>query len=389
MVTLRAENPYHACLVCNGEMFYIAGASNLIISGFEFKQEGPGSKPLIMQIAEDSHHIVVENNVFHDTYNNDLLKIGHAPYKIVIRNNIFYNNAYHQHQVDINGGARDIEFTDNILFNDFKGSGRDVIINNPWIVIKTSLHEIAPGTTNHINIRRCIFLNYQSADAAGSFISLGKDGGTHEEFSDICIENCLFLFNSEYKFSGAIQLNRGKNITIRNNTFYGKEPHRHFFLTSHGKSTGNPCGVKIYNNIFASPAGSIGKFSGTDDNNYEGEILDCNLFWNMSSSSNEDFSMWKDKNRIIADPMLPPLEDVILPRWDREKGSFLSGNTTIREEFIRLARMYGAPKKGSKAIGAAKAENAPVDDILGRVRNAWKSRPDIGAFETDGVEVKN
>ena len=57
---------------------------------------------------------------------------------------------------------------------------------------------------------------------------------------------------------------------------------------------------------------------------------------------------------------------------------FLSGNSNIRDEFVRLAMLYGALPGNSAAVDQAEPGYAPSDDILGRARGG---APDMGAFE--------
>jgi fibronectin type 3 domain-containing protein len=91
-----------------------------------------------------------------------------------------------------------------------------------------------------------------------------------------------------------------------------------------------------------------------------------------------------DAEKVIGDPQLPlPVlpDDFIFPRWDNNQKSFLSGNTTIRQEFVRLANTFGVIPSDSSAIDQANPNYAPVDDILGRSRATGGSAPDLGAFE--------
>ncbi len=72
----------------------------------------------------------------------------------------------------------------------------------------------------------------------------------------------------------------------------------------------------------------------------------------------------------------PPASEIVLPRWTGE--AFLSGASSIRQEFIRLVELYGTPDPASPAAGGAVAEEAPPADILDRQRD---SAPDLGALE--------
>ncbi len=84
-----------------------------------------------------------------------------------------------------------------------------------------------------------------------------------------------------------------------------------------------------------------------------------------------------DGHAIVADPFLKTdQKDVVLPRWNGS--AFLSGNTSIRQEFLRLVDLYGKIPTDSPAGGKAEPALAPADDILGRLRGV---QPAVGAYE--------
>jgi len=113
--------------------------------------------------------------------------------------------------------------------------------------------------------------------------------------------------------------------------------------------------------------------------------LDRNLFWNAGNSLPTQGAILPaaDVNRLVADPLLESDQgNVVLPVWDENQHQFMSGNTTIRQEFVRLVNTYGAIPSGSPARDSADAQNMPSDDILGKTRGA---SPDIGCFEYDSA----
>ena len=84
-----------------------------------------------------------------------------------------------------------------------------------------------------------------------------------------------------------------------------------------------------------------------------------------------------DTRRIVANPQLNTNQaGIVLPRWNGT--AFVSGNTTIRQEFVRLVNLYGAIPAGSPGHNQA-------DPALSRRRTtSWATRarvPDVGAFE--------
>jgi hypothetical protein len=109
-------------------------------------------------------------------------------------------------------------------------------------------------------------------------------------------------------------------------------------------------------------------------------VLDNNLYWNGGSAippGNQVNPLVDDSNRVVADPNLNTnYAGLVLPRWNGT--AFLSGNAAIRDEFARLAVLYGALPGNSAAINQADPGNAPSDDLLGRPRGG---APDLGAFE--------
>lgn len=87
--------------------------------------------------------------------------------------------------------------------------------------------------------------------------------------------------------------------------------------------------------------------------------------------------MADDGNALVADPLLHIFQGAItLPRWDGN--AFLSGNGSIREEFVRLVEHTAAGRGQPRQIGAGNPVTAVAIDILGRPRSAT---PDLGAYE--------
>jgi hypothetical protein len=147
--------------------------------------------------------------------------------------------------------------------------------------------------------------------------------------------------------------------------------------------------IFFYNNIWSDPTGTMGsRFLNTyNDVDVSTIVLDHNLFFNDGNPlpTEEVPAPADDPNLIQGDPLLAKdHSDLTLPVWDENQHRFQSGSTTIREEFERLVFAYGAIAAGSPAVGAADPSNMPLDDILGRPRDA---NPDVGAFELIGSDA--
>ncbi len=143
----------------------------------------------------------------------------------------------------------------------------------------------------------------------------------------------------------------------------------------------------IYNNIWSDPTGTmtnrfIDIYGDVDVNSI---VLYNNLFWNADGDLPTHGSVLPadDTGRVVADPELEDnRENIILPVWDETLEQFISGNTTVRQEFERLVFAYGAIPVTSPATDGADGTYMPKDDILGSKRD---SLPDIGCFEYGGI----
>ena len=63
-----------------------------------------------------AENIVLRNNIIHDSYNNDLLKIYNGCKDVLIENNIFYNQGDSEEHIDVNSVV-DVTIQGNIFFN--------------------------------------------------------------------------------------------------------------------------------------------------------------------------------------------------------------------------------------------------------------------------------
>ncbi len=396
-VTVRSETPYQAILQHNNIVLtaYVNGeVRGITIEGFEIRHSGDGSDPLVFHIDGNGdgsvHHITIRNNILHDSYNNDILKVNNATHDILIEGNIFYNQTGHDEHIDINS-VEDVIVQDNIFMNDYAGSGRT---NNndtgSFIVIKDSNGNSDAYTGNdRVTVRRNVFLNWEGSTGS-NFVLIGEDGQDFFEARHVLVENNLMLGNANNTMRAAFGVEGSRDVTFRNNTVVGDLPALAFAMRLNREIDNLVLeNINFYNNIWADPTGTMGAESGAgaDRNDFSDTpsadtnsfIIDNNLYWNGGSPIPEDggelINYTDDTNRTVANPQLGAQAGLILPRWTGAQ--FADGSDTIREAFERLVSLYGTPASGSAVIDNANAGNAPTDDILGNPR----AIPDIGAVE--------
>jgi hypothetical protein len=387
----RSATPYAAVLEHDDTVVDIDGGRNITIEGFELRHDGPstpGSAYVAIVDRRDetwSERITFRDNIFHDSHGDDLLKIHNGVRFATVENNVFYNQGKDEQHIDVNS-VTDVVVQDNVFFNDFASSGRDS--DTPvkhFIVVKDS-NEDDDGLegSERITIRRNVFLNWQGDSEA--FVKIGNDGKPYHEARDVLVESNLVVGNSSFEADAAFGVRGARDVTFNNNTVVGDLPGRAFAYRIHVTDE-NPDNddIRFTNNIWSDPTGTMGsdgddgdnRFSNVDDSTVSGLVNDNNLYWNgdepipPSSSSSLD-----DPRGIVADPELPGDDaEVTLPYWTGSR--FPSGNTTIRDEFVRLVETHGAIPTTSPAVDAADPQTAADRDILGRQRDA----PDIGAYE--------
>ena len=113
--------------------------------------------------------------------------------------------------------------------------------------------------------------------------------------------------------------------------------------------------------------------------------IDNNLYFNgpdvIPEDSFETVNYTDDTSRILADPLLPENDSLVIPRWTETISRVADGSLTIREAFDRMVGLYAIPAAGSPVVGAADPSNSPSDDILGNLRLTGDYDCDMGAYQ--------
>ncbi len=405
-VNVRSEIPYLAVLQNDDRVITAytepGGVNGITVEGFEIRHSGPGAEPLVIHIDGGGNgsvnNITLRNNVMHDSYNNDILKINNGAFDVLVEGNIFYNQSGSDEHIDVNS-VENVVVQDNLFFNDFAGSGR---VNgndtSSFIVIKDSNgpDDVFTGSA-FITVRRNVFLNWQGSTGS-NFVLVGEDGQDFVEGRAILVENNLMLGNAGNVMRAAFGVKSGESISFRHNTVVGDLPALAFAMRLNVE---NPAvtnqNIAFYNNVWSDPTGTMGAEDPTRPNDFSdtppGETgsfaIENNLYWNGGASIPQDpgelVNYDDDPARVIADPLLPGQSGLALPRWDGSAQQFADGSTTIRQAFERLVALYGTPPSTSPLVDAAAEAEAPVEDILGNLRFA----PDLGAVELEPFEPDN
>lgn len=406
-VIVRSEIPYAAQLRNNTNR--VVGGyvdlsdpsdeiSGITLEGFDMAHSGPGTLLVVHLDGNGTgavNNITFRNNVIHDSYDNDILKLNAGVFDVLIEGNMFYNQAGFDEHIDVNG-TQGVIIQDNIFFNDFEGSGRAADkTTGSFIVIKDSNagSDINQGALDTV-VRRNVFLNYQGHQGF-NFVLAGEDGHPFHEAINVLVENNLMIGNngSSQTMRAPMGVKGAKDVTFRNNTVTGDLPSLAYGMRVRTEGSNPPNeNINFYNNIWSDPTGTMGASPdwGADNDFSDSPLtqtfsweLASNLYWNggapIPSDPAELINYTDDLTGIVGDPQLMDPANVVLPRWNPGAGLFADGSSTIREVFVNLVNQYGTPASGSVAIGAGDPSNAPVDDILGNPRGG--AGVDIGAVQ--------
>jgi hypothetical protein len=384
ILSIRSEVPYQAKLrTANEVVVMISYSTNIDIAGFDIAKTNPATTaPLAVKIA-GGENIALRNNFIHESFNNDLLKINEGAKNILVTGNVFRNQAGTSGQhIDVNG-CLNVSVHENIFFNDAAAAGISQSVMNTshgFIVVKNS---DGLAESRRTRITSNLFLNYQGSTGS-NFILVGEDGAPYHEAQELAIENNVMLGNSATKMRAPLGVKGGRDILFRNNTVVGDLPSSAFALRSNQEGS-NPQNrdIKLLNNIWSNPIGTLLRFSDGTPSESIGIELDNNLYWNAGiaiPSSSNVLNTFLDVRGVVANPSFPLHAGLVLPNW--QGSEFPSGTKTIRAEFERLVRAYGRPTASNAVAGRSLLDQSPETDILGaqRARSA-----DLGAFETNAT----
>lgn len=385
-ITIRSEPAYQAHLRHDATVVTVFEGQGITLSGFDISHDGEGAGPLIVHIdatGSPVRRITLRNNILHDSYNNDIVKINGGAREIVVERNVFYNQEGSDEHIDINGVV-DVVVQDNVFFNDFEASGRtNGEDTSSFVVIKDSNgSENGIEGAENIQVRRNVFLNWQGS-AGTNFVLVGEDGNPFHEGVNINIENNLLVGNSDVAVRAPLGIKGGRDIRFVHNTIVGDMPGDAFAFRFNQEGS-NPTNqnISIYNNIWSDPTGTMDDFSDTPNGETENFVLDNNLYWNGGSeipdSGNSDLINPSDDGAAInGDPQLPTLAGT-LPTWNAGANQFADGSGDTCSAFKTLVERFAIPATGSPAIGAARTDQSPSTDILGTARSGATS---VGAYE--------
>lgn len=395
-VTVRSAVPYQARLRAAEAVLTIyndnADIAGITIEGFDIAHTGAGAAALVVQIQDgfgtETSRITLRNNILHDSFNNDILKINNGASNIRVIGNLFYNQQGSDEHIDINS-VDDVIVEGNVFFNDFAASGRS---NNndtaSFVVVKDSngTDDEYLGARNVI-LRRNVFLNWQGSVGNG-FILFGEDGTANFEAYDCLVENNLLIGNAANSQRSPLGVKGSRDITFRHNTVLGDLP-ANAYATRINRELDNPAieQIRFVHNVFADSAGTMNDFSDTlpaDLSTVRPSLLLRNAYWNNGAALPNDntdvLNITGDATRITANPLLPATTTVTTPHWIPAQNQFNGGQTTIAGVFTQLATTYGTPAAGSSLIDAATpGPDVPAVDLLGNPRPAGSA--DLGAIE--------
>lgn len=390
-VTVRSRVPYQARLRAAEAVLTVysdaADIAGITIEGFDIAHSGAGASALVVHIQDggtrDTRRITLRDNILHDSWNNDILKINNGASEIRVIGNLFYNQQGSDEHIDINS-VDDVLVEGNVFFNNFAASGRsNVNDTSAYIVVKDSNggSDEYLGARNVV-VRRNIFLNWQGSPGS-NFLLFGEDGHPYHEAFNCLAENNLFIGNANNPIRAPFGVKGSRDIVFRANTIVGDLPGNAFAMRLNREGS-NPTvqNIRFFNNLWADPAGTMNDFSDVLAADVSGIVLRRNGYWNAGGPIPQDptdaVNSANDSERLLGDPRLPAQTGITTPHWLPAQSQFNGGFTRIAEVFAHYALTYGQPAAGGAGINQADPTQMPLDDLLGRPRGA---APDLGAVE--------
>lgn len=385
-LTIRAEHRYQA-LIRNSGNFALAifNAGHVILQGFDVARTDPGSTdPLLAHIFQASDHIILIDNMLHDSQNNDVMKINEGSTPILLTRNLFWNQFSGAGQLIDANGTHDTFMVNNMYFENYTGAlPAD---SNHFVIVKDS--DLTQNSRRNWVIGE-VMLNWEQRNGS-AFVGAGEDGLAWYETQDMHIQNCLMIRNSIYTQRSATNFKGVKGIAYTNNTIVGSGPTHEMAFRANDEGANPPnMDIAFNNNIWSVTApNSQVAFDSSANTQNQNFTLFHNVAWNYGQplptgcgdggcTNIVEFS--SDPAGIITDPGFASQAGIQLPIWNGT--SFPSGETDIWSEAKRIALAYGTPTNAT-IYGTADKDTAPYEDLLFRPRG---SSPDPGAIQHDAV----
>ncbi|MDN3652413.1 hypothetical protein QWY77_06505 [Thalassotalea ponticola] len=394
-ITIKSEIPYAAKLTANQRVLaLVKNASNIRIEGFEIRHKDAQASPVVVHIdawgTTNVYGISLVNNIIHDSFNNDLLKINYGAHHILVNCNLFYNQGNSDEHIDINSTSH-VSVRHNVFFNDFNASNRDITKkSSSYIVIKDSNDDKDRyhGSTN-IDIDGNIFFNWQGSHGHG-FILVGEDGKPYFEARNINIVNNLLIGNSDISMRSPFAVKGARDINFSHNTVIGDLPSNAYALRISVEGQNQvPTGILLTHNIFSDPTGTMGAgdyqklndFSDTEIGTVDQFSLQNNAVFNgpnsIPHSIIDEINASDDANLIHFNPEIQAPPELISPVFIAEQRKFADGSTSIEQVFRRIISQISQPSNVNK-LTVTRSEFSPQSDILGRKRGQQTS---VGAIQ--------
>jgi hypothetical protein len=387
-ITIRSEQPYQARLRNNGTVLRCFYGVGITVEGFDIAHSGPGAAPLVVQIQDVNgdggcSRITLRNNILHDSYNNDILKINNAASNVLVEHNVFYNQFGSDEHMDVNS-VEDVTIQHNIFFNDFAGSGRaNPHDTSSFVVIKDSngSDDRFVGASG-VTVRGNVFLHYEGSSGT-PFLLLGEDGHPYFEARNVLVENNLMLGDGADTMRAAFGCKGVADVVFRNNTVSGNLPSSAFAMRLNVEGSNQPNqNIQFFNNLWSDPTGTMTRFSTTPFGETSTFTLHNNAYWNAGNplpySANDLVNPENDAHAVTGEPGLPSPSSIVLPRWNPQTGKLADGSANVCAAFVSLVQSFGTPAASSALVDQAESGSASPEDILGRVRGG---SPDLGAVE--------
>ncbi len=393
-IVVRSELPYRAVLRSHQQVVFCYACEGITLEGFDIAHDGDGAGAIVVQIdgggGTGARNVVIRNNVLHDSFNNDVLKINNGARNVLVQGNVFYNQAGSDEHIDINS-VEHVAVEDNVFFNDFAGSQRPLPAQTASFVVIKDSNDDDDGIlgSRDVAIRRNVFLGWQGNRAFG-FILVGEDGKPYYEAKDVMVENNLLLGDASADMRSPFGVKGCQGTVFRNNTVIGDLPGSAFAARINREGQNKPGDqIAFYNNVWADPTGTMGDLTDTLRGDVGAFVLSHNLYWNGGGAipfgTDDAVNYTADRGRVVADPGLAAPRGIAAPRWVADKGTFADGSRSIDDVRRSLVDRFARPSAGSALVDRADPGNAPTDDIRGEKRGR---APDIGAFEVDDKPVR-